>query len=578
MVRLVKPIPSPDPGEPDSRSATRYILWLLRIQLPQLLIAGLFGSAWMASIAALPGVIGYGIDHGVAGKDTGALVLWSLCIIALAIVMATMAVLRHRMAVFNFLTAAYRTVQVTTRHATRVGAVLPRRIATGEVVSVGGTDPTSLGTALDVLGRTIGSVVTFIAVAFVLLNISPALGAVILIGLPVQALIIGPLLKPLQNREHAYREQQGKLTSRANDIVAGLRVLRGIGGEGLFADRYDRQSQEVKRFGFRVATASAIMKGLQVLLPGLLLVAVTWMGANLMAAGQITTGELVAVFGYTSFLMMPMSVFLETARKYTQAHAAARRVTALLRVEPSVSDTGDATVDTITQLADPKSGLAPPPGSLTAIACTDSADGVRIIDRLARYTDSDATADGVRLDKLRLDDVRKLVMVCDNDAFFFAGRLRDQLDPHGSGEDDRLDRAVHTAVAGDAVDSIGGYDGRLEAEARNISGGQRQRLRLARALLAEPQNLYLVEPTSAVDAHTEALIAQRLRDHRAGQTTVVVTTSPLMLEQADQVCFIDGERLQDTGTHRRLMDDNPRYRALISRETDGSQAPQEVSA
>lgn len=578
-MRLIKPLPLADPGEPNSRSAIRYLLWLLRMQLPQLLVAGFFGTAWMGSIGALPGAIGYGIDFGVAGKDTGSLLLWAGIIIALAIVMGIMGVVRHRLAVYNFLNGAYRTVQVTTRHATRVGAALPRRIATGEVVSVGSADPASIGMALDVIGRTIGSVITFIAVAVVLLNISPMLGAVILIGLPLQALIIGPLLKPLQNREHAYREQQGKLTSRANDIVAGLRVLRGIGGEDLFSQRYEQQSQEVKRFGFRVAAASALMKGLQVLLPGALLVLVTWFGARLTAAGQITTGELVAVFGYTAFLMMPMSVFLETARKYTSAHAAARRVIALLQVEPSVSDQpGAAEVDHIEQLADPASGLAPQPGRLTAVACTDPAEGVRIVDRLARYVDSDATADGVRLDKLRLDDVRRLVMVCDNDAFFFAGRLRDQLDPHGTGENERLERAVHTAVAGDAVDSLGGFDGELEAEGRNVSGGQRQRLRLVRALLAEPQNLYLVEPTSAVDAHTEALIAQRLREHRAGHTTVVLTTSPLMLEQADEVCFIDDGELRDRGTHRQLTETNTDYHALISRDSEGAEPAQEVPA
>ena len=572
-MRLIKPMPLADPGEPDSRSAMRYLLWLLRVQAPHLLLAGVFGTAWMGCIGALPGAIGYGIDLGVSAKDTSAVLLWSGIIVALAITMGVMAVIRHRLAVYNFLNGAYRTVQVTTRHTTRVGAALPRRIATGEVVSVGSTDPAAIGMALDVIGRTIGSIVTFVAVAVVLLNISPMLGTVILIGLPLQGLVVGPLLKPLQNREHAYREEQGKLTSRANDIVTGLRVLRGIGGEELFAERYRQKSQEVKRFGFRVAAAGALMKGLQVLLPGSLLVAVTWIGAHLTASGRISAGELVAVFGYTAFLMMPMSVFLETARKYTAAHAAARRVVALLNVEPAVSDAPDAiTVDSIARLHDPRSGLQPEPGLLTAVACTDTAEGVRIVDRIARYVDSDATADEQRLDGIRLDDIRRLVMVCDNDAYFFAGRLRDQLDPHGSGADDRLQPAVHTAVAHDAVDGLGGFDGYLDAEARNISGGQRQRLRLVRALLAAPENLYLIEPTSAVDAHTEALIAQRLRDYRKGRTTVVLTTSPLMLEQADRVLFVDDGTVQDGGSHRELMTTNTDYRVLISRDSEGADA------
>ncbi|MGH8794708.1 MAG: ABC transporter transmembrane domain-containing protein, partial [Stackebrandtia sp.] len=369
-MRLFSPLPLPDPGEPDIGSAGRYLWWVMRRQMRGLLAAGVFGSAWMASIGAIPGLIGVSVDQGVAARDLGATALWAGVLAAVAAAIAGFGVIRHRLAVHNFLTGAYRTVQLTTRHATRVGAVLPRRIATGEVVAVGSNDPIAVGTTLDVLGRTIGSVVSFAAVAAILLNISPLLGTVILIGLPLQALLIGPLLKPLQRREHDYREQQGILTSRANDIVAGLRVLRGVGGESLFDDRYVERSGHVRRFGVRVAAASAVMKGLQVLLPGLLLTAVTWLGARLTASGELTPGQLVAVFGYTAFLMIPMDVFLETARKYTTGHAAAERVVRLLSVTPGVADNarGDAAPQRVGRLDDPESGLRVAEGELTAVA------------------------------------------------------------------------------------------------------------------------------------------------------------------------------------------------------------------
>ncbi|WP_147144620.1 ABC transporter ATP-binding protein [Stackebrandtia albiflava] len=569
----MKPLPLPDPGEPDTRSPVRFLLWLLSRQWRTLVVAGFFGTAWMACIGALPGAIGQGIDAGVAARDTDALLLWAGIIFVLAAAMALLGMIRHQMAVYNFLVGAYRTVQLTTRHATRVGGVLPRRISTGEVVSVGSADPVTIGTALDVLGRATGAVVTFVAVAMVLLNISPLLGAVILIGLPLQALVVGPLLKPLQTREHTYREEQGVLTSRANDIVAGLRVLRGIGGEQLFAEQYTRQSGEVRDSGIRVAVSSAVMKSLQMLLPGLLLVAVTWIGARLTVAGDITAGELVAVFGYTSFLIMPMSTFLETARKYTSAHASARRIVALLRVTPAVADTGTtAAPDPISELADPESGLVLRPGHFTALACADPGDAVAIADRLGRYVDSAATADGIPLTELRLADVRRDVLVADNEAYFFSGPLREQLDLSGRADEAHVMAAVDTAVAGDAVDSLGGLDGELEPDGRNVSGGQRQRLRLARALLVDPPILILVEPTSAVDAHTEALIAHRLRAHRAGRTTLVATTSPLMLEQADEVCFVADGEVCATGPHRDLLRTEPRYRAVVARETETSEA------
>ena len=93
----------------------------------------------------------------------------------------------------------------------------------------------------------------------------------------------------------------------------------------------------------------------------------------------------------------------------------------------------------------------------------------------------------------------------------------------------------------------------MEERGRSLSGGQRQRLVLARALLAEAEILILVEPTSAVDAHTEARIAQRLHEARRGRTTVVMTGSPLVLDQADRVVLIVDGRVAATGTHRELL-------------------------
>jgi ABC-type multidrug transport system fused ATPase/permease subunit len=99
-----------------------------------------------------------------------------------------------------------------------------------------------------------------------------------------------------------------------------------------------------------------------------------------------------------------------------------------------------------------------------------------------------------------------------------------------------------------------------------LSGGQQQRLRLARALAFDPPVLVLVEPTSAVDAHTEATIADRLRAARAGRTTVVITTSPLLLDRADQVAQFGGGRVVATGTHQELVRTNPQYTATVLRE------------
>ena len=128
-------------------------------------------------------------------------------------------------------------------------------------------------------------------------------------------------------------------------------------------------------------------------------------------------------------------------------------------------------------------------------------------------------------------------------------------------------RARQTA---EAICKAGGLAGGakptiIDERARSFSGGQRQRLVLARALLADPEILVLVEPTSAVDAHTEARIARDLREARRGRTTVVVTTSPLVLDQADRVVLVSDGRVVAEGAHRELLRTREDYRDTVTR-------------
>ena len=114
----------------------------------------------------------------------------------------------------------------------------------------------------------------------------------------------------------------------------------------------------------------------------------------------------------------------------------------------------------------------------------------------------------------------------------------------------------------------GGWQGQLEERGRGLSGGQRQRVVLARVLARDPDILVMVEPTSAVDAHTEALIAERLAAHRAGRTTIVTTSSPLLLHHADRVALLSGGVVTAYGTHEELLRTDRGYRLVVARALD----------
>src|SRR5262249_49012134 len=155
-------------------------------------------------------------------------------------------------------------------------------------------DIARIGDALDITARLTGAVVTITVVGVIMCGTSLTLGLVVLIGVPLLLAAIGPLLKPLHHRQHRYRDQQTELTERATDIVAGLRVLRGIGGEASFLRRYREESQRVRGAGVRVAQVESLLESAEILLPGLFVVTVVWLGARMAITGQITPGQLVA--------------------------------------------------------------------------------------------------------------------------------------------------------------------------------------------------------------------------------------------------------------------------------------------
>ncbi|MFI7673329.1 ABC transporter ATP-binding protein [Actinophytocola sp. NPDC049390] len=567
-------VPYADPGVPDTRGPLRFLVWLVTKQRWRVSLGATLSITWMVLLMLPPYLMARAIDDGLRARDLGALASWVAVLAASGIASAGLGVLRHRTMTFIRNDAAYRTVQVVIRHTGRVGAELPRRVTSGEVVSIGAADLDRIARTMTSTGPGVGALVTYSTVAVLLVSISPLLAAVVLVGVPLFVLSIGPLLNRLRHTEAVYREHQGSLTARAGDIVAGLRVLCGIGGKDLFATRYRRRSQALRAEGYRVGAVASWIEGVAVGLPSLFLAAVTWLAARMTAAGEITVGEMVAVYGYVAVLSTPVYFLIEGAQDISRGLVAARRVTTVLTIQPAVRDRSSVPAPSgPAPLRDPDSGLTVRPGELLAVAAAVPADGTDLVDRLGRYTDSAVTWGGVPLAEVRLADVRSRILVADNDAYLFAGTLRDTVaanDGHGGQSDDRaVADAVRVAMAEDIVDALpDGLGSYVEAQGRSLSGGQRQRLRLVRALLADPEVLLLVEPTSAVDAHTESVIAERLHAARRGHTTVLIATSPLLLDRADRVAYLVDGRVAATGTHTDLLATQPGYRTLAFRGSE----------
>ncbi|MFI0943476.1 ABC transporter transmembrane domain-containing protein [Streptomyces sp. NPDC021020] len=600
-------LPLSDPGVPDVRSGTRFLLWLEVRQWRGQLLATAWGTLHMAAVAAFPLPVGLAVqavvDHsGRRLAAAGALMLLLGALTALGDTML------HRTAVTNWISVAARVQQLLARKTVELGAVLTRQVAAGEVVAVSTGDVEKIGWFVEALARFTSALLATVGVTVALLVYRPELGGIVAAAVPVLALAALPLLPAATRRADVQREKAGKATELASDTVAGLRVLRGIGGEDLFLDRYRRASQQVRAAAVHSARMWALISAVQTLLPGLLLVGVAWYGARLALDGQITAGELVTVYGAVGFLLMPLRNFEEIAMAWSFSRPSAKRAARVLALSrggeaPSGTVSGD-TADAAPaaappaapggDLCDPLTGLRAPCGLLTAVVCGDPDAAGRLADRLGGHSPSgrggepSATLGGQPLDALALAAARAAVLVQDKDPVLLSGTLAELLAVPSSGRV-TPDEALAAAQCGDVLESLvqslpegetapDPMRARITERGRSLSGGQRQRLALARSLVADPKVLVLDEPTSAVDAHTEARIARGLGAVRAGRTTVVLTSSPLVLDRADRVVFVDDGAAVAAGRHHDLLRTEPRYRAVVTREPDTGAAGTSAAA
>jgi putative ABC transport system ATP-binding protein len=463
-------------------------------------------------------------------------------------------------------------MQVAARVLDQRGGVRDR--LSGDLAAVAGADSTQVGSLISLVGYASAALAGGLVGAAFLLTRSPLLGLVVLGGLPLLLLAVELLGRPLSRRMQSEQTAAGEAGAVAADLISGLRPLKGIAGEAAGEDRYRRASGRAREASVRAARSQAAYAGGITLLTGLLLALVALLGGRMAAAGEISLGELIAALGLTQYLIGPLSEFGWIGAEISSVRAASRRLAAILDAEPEIAGgSGAPAADGPGALVLRGVGSGPlhdldltvAPGELLGVACADPAESAALVELLGRERDP-ATGtielDGAALTTLEPLALRRAVLVAEHDAALFEGTARELLEAGREVAD--LDGALVAAAADEVLENVpGGLDGEVSARGRSLSGGQRQRLALARALAARPPVLVLHEPTTAVDAASEAGIAARLPAARRGLTTVVVTTSPALLGVADRVVHLEGGTVAGGGRHRELLGADPRYRELV---------------
>ncbi|MEE1820578.1 ABC transporter ATP-binding protein [Streptomyces sp. SP18ES09] len=449
-------------------------------------------------------------------------------------------------------------------------------LKSGEVLTIATEDADQTADIVEVVPMLISSMVAVLVAAVALSMASLPLGLLVIVGTVAILSVLSVMSKRIGSSTKEQQARVARAAAKVADLISGLRPLHGFGGNHAAFRSYRRVSTEAKEQAVTVARVNGAYAGTALGLNAALAASVTLMAGWLAFDGRISIGELVMAVGLAQFIMEPLRLFSDMPKYVMMARASAERMALVLSAPPAADagtllpePGGDLEIDCVRYGALQGVKFQVPAGEFTAITCYQPGAAADLTSVLALSVSPEAyegvvRLGGKRLEELSVESVREHLLVNPYDGEIFAGTLRSNIDPSGTSRS--VPEAVEASLLTDVVAlHRQGLDYEVRDRGANLSGGQRQRLSLARALAADSEVLVLRDPTTAVDAVTEQLVARNLAKLRRGRTTVVFTSSPALLDAADRVLVLDEGVVTADGTHRGLLASDEAYCLAVTR-------------
>ncbi|ODQ95418.1 ABC transporter permease [Dietzia alimentaria] len=533
-------------------------------------------TLWQLCEALVPIAIGVIVDVAIIPLDRWAL-LWSVVgLIALFTVLS----LGYRFGARMSNRALQEEAHDLRVEVTRVPLTRRRAIdgaSSGDVLSVCSADADVAALVFRQIALGGSAVISIVGISVYLLWTDWLVGLIVLIGVPLSLVLVALPSRTISRHSTAQQAAIGRASSRATDIMAGLRVLEAGGGERWAAEQYRTASEEAAAAGIVTAERTGRVQGIGSLGMAVVLALVLLAAGYRVLAGEMEIGTLVSVVGVAVFFEEPVRMITQMVSISARSHGAAQRLVDLLGSAP-VDDSGDEVPAGVRlevrglALPDGRSlDLEVAEGEVVALVADQPAAANAVVLAIAGHGDgADAVLVGGHRRSHLAPAIAEHLVAAPHRVGLFVGTVRSNITMSHDDDEEPISEAVlqASAVAEILENLPDGLDHPVREGGRNLSGGQRQRIALARALHSDPDVLVLHEPTSAVDAVTEFQIAQavrRLRTSRSGQATLIVTSSPPFLATADRVVHLPRSGDVRTGTHLELRESSATYRTAVDR-------------
>lgn len=548
-------------------------------------------TLWQLCEALVPIAIGVIVDVAIIPLDRWAL-LWSVVgLIALFTVLS----LGYRFGARMSNRALQEEAHDLRVEVTRVPLTRRRAMdgaSSGDVLSVCSADADVAALVFRQIALGGSAVISIVGISVYLLWTDWLVGLIVLIGVPLSLVLVALPSRAISRHSTAQQAAIGRASSRATDIMAGLRVLKAGGGERWAAEQYRTASEDAAAAGIVTAERTGRVQGIGSLGMAVVLVLVLLAAGYRVLAGEMEIGTLVSVVGVAVFFEEPVRMITQMVSISARSHGAAQRLVDLLGSAP-VDDSGDEVPAGARlevrglELPDGRAlDLEVAEGEVVALVADQPAAANAVTLAIAGHGDgADAVLVGGHRRSHLAPAIAEHLVAAPHRVDLFVGTIRSNIAMRhdGPGDDDELGESgaggeaatpisrevLRASAVAEIVEHLpDGLDHVVQEGGRNLSGGQRQRIALARALHADPDVLVLHEPTSAVDAVTEWEIAQavrRLRTSRPRQATLIVTSSPPFLATADRVVHLPRSGEARSGIHLELREASASYRTAVDR-------------